>query len=110
MIECALTVSHIRKGEQIYAGDSIFETDENDQQILAQTIMEAMALTFFDMAAHSVRSDYKKIDQKGIDVTIANGNKEARFCLRHNRGDDPVTALDAMLTWLHGDVVKEVIA
>jgi hypothetical protein len=109
MIECALTVSHIRNDEAVYAGDALFSTDDNDQSSLATVVMECLSMTILGMEAHATRDDYKRIDQKGIDVTIVNGEKTAQFCLRHNRGSNPVDAADALMDWLHGDIVKGVI-
>lgn len=109
-IDCTIDIGWMREGQVQYGANVQFNLPAQVKQtVLFIALMESLMYAIEEMQINATENDRFGVDAKVLHITVSREDKSARFAMTHKRGDDEGGACDAVVDWVCGDSVREVV-
>ncbi len=109
-IDCTIDIGWMREGQVQYGANVQFNLPARVKQtVLFIALMESLMYAIEEMQSNATDADCFGVDAKVLNISVCREEKSARLSVTHKRGDDENGACDAVIDWVCGDSVREVV-
>lgn len=109
-IDCTIDIGWMREGQVQYGANVQFDLPAKvGISIVSVAVLESLLHAFREMEENATEDDRFGVQEKTLNITVSRGNRCARFAMNHKRGDDEGVASDAVIDWVCGESVLEVV-
>lgn len=109
-IDCTIDIGWMREGQVQYGANVQFNLPARvTQTVLFIALIETLVYAIEEMRTNATDNDRFGVDAKVLHITVSREDKSARFAMTHRRGEDESGACDAVVDWVCGDSVREVV-
>jgi len=109
-IDCTIDIGWMREGQVQFGANVQFTLPSRSKPtVVFVALLESLMYAIEEMRTNATDNDRFGVDAKVLHITVSREDKSARFAMTHKRGEDESGACDAVIDWVCGDSVLEVV-